>query len=83
MIFEIERASNWGDGVDKPPCDKAYKTEITLTNGWNETKTVKIYVVNIDTLEELMQFVEREGKIVVYPARNATPQISIYDDWIE
>ena len=59
MIFEIDRASNWGYSVDEPPCDKAYKTEITLTNGWNETKTVKRYVVNIDTLEELMQFVER------------------------
>lgn len=83
MVFEIDRASKWGDYVNEPPCDKAYKTEITQTNGWNETKTVKRYVVNIDTLEELMQFVEIEGKIVVYPARNATPQITIYDDWIE
>lgn len=83
MTFEIDRASMYGNFTETKPCDEAYKTEITQTNGWNETKTVKKYVVNIDTLEELMQFVEREGKIVVYPARNATPQITIYDDWIE
>lgn len=83
MIFEIDRASMYGNFTETKPCDEAYKTEITQTNGWNETKTVKRYVVNIDTLEELVQFVEREGKIVVYPARNATPQITICDDWIE
>lgn len=33
MIFEIDRASNWGYSVDEPPCDKAYKTEITHTDG--------------------------------------------------
>lgn len=79
MVFEINRASIWND----KPCDEAYKTEITYTNGWNKTTTRQIYAVNINTLEELVEFVEQKGKIVIYPKGNSIPEITIYDDWIE
>ncbi len=64
MKFDISRVSHC-TSRDKKPCEGAVKEG----DSW---------VINIETLDELMAFIEREGDIVL-----DTISITIYDDYME
>lgn len=86
MIFEISRTSEYYVPSNNPPCDGCIETSVELT--WKR-ELKKVYVKEINTLEELMHFVENEGegKIVILPKGRYNdcgyPEIEIYDDYRE
>jgi hypothetical protein len=83
MRFLVTRSSTWGEGQ---PCDEAVEVEPNDI-GWK----FKInWQVDFDTLEALMEFCKREGRVVIMPPKE-TPfdkdreawVIEIYDDYRE
>ena len=71
MIFEIDRASKFFDS-NIPPHEKAYLDE-----------NQKRWLIEINTIEELLEL--DDCGVVVNPQSiyNDTPTITIYDGWIE
>lgn len=69
MKFIIRRASDSWDSKAKP-CDEAIK----IGEDW---------VVEINSLEKLQEFINREGRVIVYPEESGVGSILIYDYWIE
>jgi len=67
MKFTVTRTSD----SQAKPCDEA---SIEGMDMWNEP----IYWVEINTLEELMAFIAKYGRIVLYDGK-----IEIYDDYRE
>ena len=67
MKFRITRTSVC---YDVKPCEKAVKGKI----GENE----RDWLIEINTLEELIELVEKEGQIIV-SKDNSQPEIEIYD----
>jgi hypothetical protein len=65
MKYGIDRASYFST---TQPCDEAYLVKGSKTD-WR---------INITSLKQLRDFVEREGKIVL-----SEGHIIIYDTWIE
>ncbi len=57
------------------------KFYVTRTSDWKYKEQVEI-----NTLEELIDFVRDNGDIIIqkpYPYRDNLPSIEIYDDWRE
>ena len=79
MKFEIRRTSTWFD--EDIECEEARQEEFIV-----EEHIYKRWVVEINTLEELIGFIEKyEGRIVLETdnRRNELHKIEIYDDWRE
>lgn len=57
--------------------DRGTDHEVTK-NGIRRKETFKVWCVTFDSLEELMAFIEKYGRVVL----NRT-EIEIYDDWRE
>lgn len=77
MEFVIERTSIWDN--KKTPCSEAYRKTKKISD---ETE----YFVEIESLKQLIEFVEKNGKIVITPACshcNEPLSIEIYDDYRE
>lgn len=75
MKFEIRRAS------DAFPCEEAQPSIKTLVSGYQYT----IYHIDINSLDELIKFINKYGSIVIYTTDDENPEYSIiiYDDYIE
>lgn len=69
MKFIIRRASDDWDSTPKP-CGEAIKIG-------------KDWVVEINSLEKLQEFINKEGRVVIYPEESGVGSILIYDNWIE
>ena len=69
MIFEITRASR---DSSKAPCSEAH------TDGTLDEWGAKKWLIEINTFEELMDFVDKYGDIVL-----GKRDIIIYDSYIE
>lgn len=84
MTFEIRRASDHSYYGVKP-CDKSYATEATRTNIFDETVKYNKYLIDINTLDDLMDVIKRDGSIIIYPTHTDAdmPSIIIYDDYVE
>ena len=72
MKFEIERASNCGFGSEIPPIKNAYKEQDKKHSHLHH------WYIDIYSLEELMNLIDDEGKIIVDKS-----DIIIYDDYLE
>ena len=73
MIFEVDRASN--DILENnKPCDNA-------VNIFRE----KSWIIEIDSLEDLISFIDKHGRIIIENSCNDEniKRITIYDDYIE
>lgn len=73
MKFDITRANFRKHGVG-PPVEEANAVRVGDKIRW---------VIELETLEELMAIVSREGELIVYPPNPDIPAIQIYDDYIE
>ena len=78
MKFYIERTSDHHNGSQPTPnavctCRKYYKQYDMYQDA---------YTIEINTLEELMKLVEKEGRIIILPTKRM-PTIEIYDDFRE
>lgn len=91
MKFEIERASSISN---YSPCEEAkkevdeqIKQEIKEKYGKNYISTCgEFYTIEINTLEELYDFIKKYGDIIIYEkSYNASGllQIVIYDSHVE
>ena len=56
------------------------KFKVKKTSDWNYSENV-----DISTLEELMEFADDNGQLIISPHNPITkqPSIEIYDDWRE
>ena len=85
MEFKISRTSMWND---KKPCDNAYRKKIIRVDerGFKSFEDHdEIWVIEINTLEDLLDLKEKYGEIIVCTAYE-NPNINeleIYDDWRE
>ena len=83
MIYILKRASEYNE---KSPCEKAtlrmFKHKNTLLN--EESDEYK-WSIEINTFEELNQFIEKYGDLVIYKNYGGynVPCIKIYDTYIE
>jgi hypothetical protein len=71
MKFSVERTSDMYGGGDtnNPPCQQAVRDGDQKDPKW---------IIELNTLEELMQFVKENGQCVLYCG-----SIEIYDFWRE
>lgn len=74
MIFEVRRASVMKRGPDHPPC-----------RSWPARYEGRAWVVEIDTLDDLLRFIEAEGDdiVVAKGPPGGRAEIMIYDDYLE
>lgn len=77
MKYIVRRASVWG-GVK--PCEEAKQEYIPYKDGKE-----KVWMVEIGTIEELMDFQQKYGDIIIGYSiiYKGYPDILIYDDYIE
>lgn len=78
MKFIVKRASKWKNEdvlVDEAKCD------VVDYNG----RTINVYSIEINTLEELINFYNKYGNIVIREgiSDRESIEILIYDDYIE
>lgn len=79
MKFGIHRTSGYYQ--ENPPCEGA-KLEATRKTDYDRNK----WSVEIDSLDELMKLVKKEGAIIIHPPgayQKEIPEIEIYDDFRE
>lgn len=81
MKFRITRTSSWWD--DNPKCKEAFQEEVIIYKGTEHERKEMEWFVNIETLQELIEFINKyEGKAVIIIDR-LEPTLEIYDDWRE
>ena len=77
MKFIISRASDSYNGKDKQ-IEGTEKAEYDGTEAWS---------INIDSLEQLIDLVKKEGPIIINEVpvvdKNYKYEITIYDYWVE
>ena len=78
MKFFVRRASQWNYKIK--PCEEAKQENVPYENGEE-----KVWMVEIDTIEELMNFQSKYGDIIIRDSTLYTEyhEILIYDDYIE
>jgi hypothetical protein len=84
MVFRIERASEHIPRKEKP-CENSFLIEEN-----NDEWESNIYGIRINTLEELMNFMKKNGDVVIKNKDNydifsydTYPTIIIYDGYLE
>lgn len=77
MRFKVRRTSCW---MDEKPCDNCTTEEKTHTRHDGSIYTEVKYFVEINTLEELLGFINLHGRIVLSTLER---EIEIYDDYRE
>lgn len=81
MKFKITRTSTWF--YDNPECEEAFQEEVIIYKGTEHESKVMEWFVNIENLQELIEFINKyEGRAVIIIDR-LEPIIEIYDDWRE
>ena len=84
MKFKVTRTSTncwWGN--DNPKCEEAFQDKVIIDEGTEYERIEIDWFININTLQELIEFVNKyKGKVVII-TDNHTPTIEIYDDWRE
>ena len=74
MRFKITRTSGW---YNNPPCKEAY----TLPEEYDPRAWYQTWYIDINSLDELIKFVDKYGEIVVSTEND--PYIEIYDTYRE
>ena len=86
MKFKIIRTSTSSYSPiesENPLCKEAFQEEVLYDEGTEYERIVKEWFVNINTLQELIEFTNKyDGKIVIITG-NHTPILEIYDYWRE
>lgn len=79
MEYIVEKTSQWGHGVC-PPCKNAKEKTVLY---WG--KPTLVWTVEINTLEELMDFQCEHGNIIIRDSIKfeGHKEIMIYDDYME
>lgn len=80
MKFIITRTSDW----DTQPCENVVK-ETIMTKGWKQNCDKEVYFGEINTLDELIAFIDKQGKVVIQKnfINDDYYEIEIYDYWRE
>lgn len=81
--FIIKKTNDHRQDVVECPVPGARQEE-DIREWWKEDR--RGYVITINTLDELLEIVDTQGKIVVLPAEEEHPQykiIEIYNDYRE
>ncbi len=87
-LFEVERASVTGglsydaEESDGPPVQSAWLEEHQRDE---QSKPTKAWVIQIDSLEELLELTDREGGLIIRESNKQEYEyeIVIYDDFME
>lgn len=90
MKIRVDRTSTLFS--EQKPCDYAesvvHKVYIPNRLGDDKYDDQDAHYINIDTLDELLRFVDKHGQIVIYPNNlkeydGVDYEIEIYDKWRE
>ena len=82
MKFYVTRTSNWGH--TNSPCEGAIEEKHSFENRYGEKHEMIRFYINIESLEELMEFTNKQAtEIVVSTNFEGNPAIEIYDDYRE
>lgn len=76
MIYEITRTSVWCE--EDKPCEDAIKKTVSTPHG-----ELTVWTIEINTIEDLLSFISKNGKIILHPCKNEAPSIEIYDSYRE
>ena len=82
--FRVEKTSLCGS--PEKPCDEAVLKETQEMTGEASVKPREVWVVNMDSLDELITFRDKYGELILDhdPSFPQIPDsIEIYDDWRE
>ena len=82
--FRVEKTSLRGS--PEKPCDEAVLKETQEMTGGGSVKPLEVWVVNMDSLDELITFRDKYGELILDhdPSFPQIPDsIEIYDDWRE
>lgn len=82
--FRVEKASLRGS--PEKPCDEAVLKETQEMTGEGSVKSRQVWVINMDSLDELITFRDKYGELILDqdPSFPQIPDsIEIYDDWRE
>ena len=85
MLFVISRTSV---SCMKSPCKGAFKVKVDPPYSSNDKKKREVWGIEINSLDELLEFQKREGRIIIQDFYKTTEnvclkRIEIYDDWRE
>lgn len=80
MKFIVHRTSEYRD---IQPCVGAEFEEYKVRSYLGEERIIKNFFVNINTLEELLNFMEKHGRIVLDKNFDGELSLEIYDTWRE
>jgi len=92
MKFFVEKASLEGTELERevPPCDDARREKIQIVHHGKKVREFERWVVEINSLRELIMFMRRNKRIIIERCRGwfrmkpkIMGEILIYDDWIE
>ncbi len=82
MKFVVKRTSGFYSFKSKKPIIGSTVEEVEHRDDSKEKDSVS--VCNFNTLEDLMNFVEEHGDIIIFKQSSYTiPEIEIYDDYRE
>lgn len=82
--FRVEKTSLRGS--PEKPCDEAILQETTEMTDEGRVKPREVWVVNMESLDELITFRDKYGELILDhdPSFSQIPDsIEIYDDWRE
>ena len=82
MIFKVIRTSDVF--CEESPVEESYPGKCLDTfHGPGKEKEEDCYLIEINTLEELMKIREKYGSIIIYEQWYNYPILEIYDDYRE
>lgn len=76
MRFEITRAS--GTNEEVAPYEKAYR----VTHFSKLRSPYDVWAVDVNTLEDLVEIMQKTGEEIILSLRREMPYLKIYDDFI-
>lgn len=82
MKFIITRTSSWNDS---PPCEEVKREIVNNGRSGEDYREHNVWTIEINTLEELINFTNKYGRIVIeeYWLNNRYKEIEIYDYYRE
>lgn len=82
MIFRVERTSD--PFHESKPIEESYLGKcLDLFPGAGKEKKEKSYLVEVDTIEGLIDIVDKYGTTIIYQNWCNYPTLEIYDDYRE
>ena len=82
MKFIVQRSSDILT-LNGAPCEEAFIDYVVVENLSREKKKIKVWCVEINSIEQLIDFRNKYGDIIISKIYDDYDYIEIYDDYCE